>query len=406
MRINIRLLALYAFSLVIMYLAGIYFGNILHRLFLFFCLYPVFSLISLFIWYAGLDCEQSFSTNMPVKGERLDYRLIIFNRSFLPIPSVSIFFENISPSMNVKLSDYEATITAGRAHDRTYEISCPYRGEYTVGVKQVMVHDFFRLFTLKKKFKPEKFTVFPRVVELDRFYPVATEVEGSGKDASAGLLPDPTLFQELREYREGDSIRHIYWKKYASTGRPFLKEYEKTKKSGVRIYFDARKHSWHGINVLEQEDVSIEILVALVKYLLDRHIHTTVVAPGWQRGIFASQEAEMFDDFYQSTVSLQFADTMSPVTIYMEDRGMGNLESQTVIFVTHILDPAIFALREHAQEQETIFIMNAASYMEKDLMEIDRIVGEARQYGAESIRVLSEDTIMEDLSERAVTAVF
>ncbi|MAG13613.1 MAG: hypothetical protein CMN78_03340 [Spirochaetales bacterium] len=404
MRINFRLLALYVFSLAIMYLAGIYFGNILHRLFLFFCLYPVFSLISLFIWYAGLDCEQSFGTNMPTKGEKLDYRLIVFNRSFLPIPSITISFENVSPAMEVQLPDYEATITAGRAHDRTYEIACPYRGEYTIGVKEVIVRDFFRMFTLKKKFKPEKFTVYPRVVELERFYPVATEVEGSGKDASAGMLPDPTLFQELREYREGDSIRHIYWKKYASTGRPFLKEYEKTKKSGVRIYLDARKHRWRGVNELEQEDVSIEILVALVKYLLYRHVHTTVIAPGWERGIFASQEAEAFDDFYQSTVTLQYAKTASPVAMYLEDRGMGNLESQTVIFLTHILDPAIFALREHAQEQETIFIMNGACYLEKDLVEIERVVNEVRQFGAEGIRVLTGESILEDLSERTVTA--
>ena len=342
---------------------------------------------------------------MPVKGEKLDYRLLVFNRSFLPIPSISISFENVSPSMDVQLPDYEATITAGRTHDRTYEISCPYRGEYTIGVKEVRVHDFFRLFTLKKKFKPEKFTVYPRVVELDRFYPVAIEVEGSGKDASAGMLPDPTLFQELREYREGDSVRHIYWKKYASTGRPFLKEYEKTKKSGVRIYFDSRKRRWRGVNELEQEDVSIEILVALVKYLLDRHVHTTVVAPGWERGVFASQDALAFDNFYQSTVSLQFSNIASPVAIYQEDRGMGNLESQTVIFLTHILDPAIFALREHAQEQETIFIMNAACYSENDLAEIDRIVGEVRQYGAEGIRVLTEESILEDLSARTVASI-
>ena len=61
------------------------FGDILQVLFIFFCLYPVFSFVSLIIWYAGMDFEQTFSTRMPVKGEKIDYRLMIFNRSFLPL---------------------------------------------------------------------------------------------------------------------------------------------------------------------------------------------------------------------------------------------------------------------------------------------------------------------------------
>ncbi len=400
MRVNFKLLSLYAFSLSIMYLAGLYFGDVLQMLFIFFCLYPVFSLFSLVIWYAGLDFEQSFSTLMPVKGEKINYRLMIFNRSFLPLPSVKMEFEHVSPSMNLDLPPYSASIGAGRGHDNTFEIQCPYRGEYTIGIKSLEVHDFFQLFSLKKNVRPEKFTVFPRVIELDTFSPVATTIEGDGKNASAGIMPDSTLFQQLREYREGDSIRHIYWKKYASTGRPILKEYERTKKSGVRIYFDTRKHQWRGVNELEQEDVSVETLVALVKYLLDRRIHTTVIAPGWKGGLFASQEPEYFEEFYRATLDLRFSPVASPVVVYHEDRSTGDLESQTVIFITHIIDPKIFAIRENAQEHELHFIMNSAGYMDRDLKEIEGIVESAREFGAEALCVRSEASIREDLSDR------
>jgi uncharacterized protein (DUF58 family) len=302
--------------------------------------------------------------------------------------------------MSLELPTYVASIGAGRVHEKTFEIRCPYRGEYTVGIKSLEVHDFFQLFSLRKKAKPERFSVYPRIVELERFLPVARVIEGSGKNASAGIMPDPTLFQELREYREGDSIRHIYWKKYASTGRPILKEYERTKKSGVRIYFDTRKHRWRGVNELEQEDVSVEVLVALVKYLLDRKVHTSVIAPGWRKGIFASQDPEFFDDFYRSTLDLTFSDTASPVSFYHEDRSTGNLESQTVIFITHIIDPKIYTIRENAREHELHFILNTASYMERDLKEIDAVVKSAREYGAEALCVRSEETIREDLSDR------
>ena len=404
MRVNFGLLALYAFCLVIMYLAGVYFGDILQLLFVFFCLYPVFSLISLVIWYAGLDFEQSFSTLMPVKGEKVGYRLMIFNRSFLPLPSVRMEFANVSPSMDLELPPYSASISAGRVHDRTFEIHCPYRGEYTIGVKSLEVHDFFRLFSIKKTVKPERFSVFPRIIVLDTFSPVATAIEGSGKNASAGIMPDPTLFQQLREYREGDSVRHIYWKKYASTGRPILKEYERTKKSGVRIYFDTRRHRWRGVNPLEQEDVSVETLVALVRYLLENRVHTSIIAPGWKGGMFASQDPEFFDEFYRATLDLKFSDNPSPATAYHEDRSTGDLESQTVIFITHIIDAEIFAIRENAQEHELHFIMNSSGYMERDQKDIAGIVGAVREFGAEALCVRSEESIREDLGDRVAGA--
>ena len=405
MRINFRLLALYVFTLVIMYLAGIYFGSVLHLLFIFFCLYPALSFVSLLIWYVGLDFEQTFGTFLPVKGDKIDYRLMLFNRSFLPIPSVRISFESVSPSMELELPPYDASIGAGKVHDNSFEIHCPYRGEYTLGIKSLEVYDFFQLFSLKKKVHPERFSVFPRIIEIDSFSPVASVIEGSGKNASVGIMPDPTLFQELREYRDGDSIRHIYWKKYASTGRPILKEYERTKKSGVRIYFDTRKHHWRGINELEQEDVSVEALVALVKYLLDRRVHTTVVAPGWNPGRhvgeFESQDPEAFDEFYRSTLKLNFSKTASPVAAYHEDRSLGNLESQTIIFITHVLDSEIFAIRENAREHELYFIINSVGYMEKDLATIRGVMKTCGEYGARSIRIRGEDSLGEDLSDRA-----
>ncbi|MBT3274554.1 MAG: DUF58 domain-containing protein [Spirochaetales bacterium] len=300
---------------------------------------------------------------------------------------------------------YNASIGAGRVHDRFFDIKCPYRGKYSLGINMLEVHDFFQLFSLRKKILPEQFTVYPRIVELDNFAAVAKVVEGSGKNASAGIMPDPTLFQQLREYREGDSIRHIYWKKYASTGKPILKEYERTKKSGVRIYFDARKHPWRGVNQLEQEDVSVEILVALVKYLLDRKIHTTVLAPGWKSGIFASQDTETFDRFYRATEELTFGKTGSPAAVYNEDRNTGNLESQTVIMITHVIDPEIFAAREHAGEHEIHFIMNSSCYLEKDLADISSLLLSTKEFGAEAIGVRSATSIKEDLSARYIGSV-
>ena len=357
------------------------------------------------IWYAGLDFKQRFTTSVPVKGDTVGYELMIINKSILPIPSLKVTFETVSPSMDTELPPYTVSVEPGRAVKKIFQIHCPYRGEYTLGVKSLEIHDFFQIFSLRKKKQAEKLTVYPRVVELDDYSRAATLADGNSRNASLGILPDPTLFQQLKEYREGDSIRHIYWKKYASIGRPVLKEYEHTKMTGVRIYFDTRKNIWPGVNKLEQEDVSVEILVALVKYLLEKNIHTSVVAPGWESGGISTQDRDSFEDFYKATIDLKFSKGISPVAAYYEDRSSGNLESQTVLFITHVIDPEIFALRDHAREHELHFISNCVSYLQRDVKTIYGMIDSVRDFGAFGMCVSSGDTIREDLSDRVFETV-
>ncbi len=400
MRVNVRLLALYLFSLFIMYLAGVYFGDVLFVLFIFFCFFPGLSLIVLIIWYIGLGSKQSFSTLMPVKGDMLDYRLMIFNKSFVPVPSVKVNFQSVSSALDAELPSFSIGVEPGAARRKIFRVRCLYRGEYEIGISSLEISDFFQLFSFRKKTKPTKLSVYPRIVELEPNSPIAAISSGNGNRVSAGMHSDPTLFKQLREYREGDSIRHIYWKKYASIGKPVLKEYEHTKRAGARIYFDTRKNQWNGINELEQEDVSVEILVSLVKHLLEKGVHTTVIASGWPEGSIASDEETAFEDFYRSTIDLKFGEEPSPAAAYFEDRRVGNLESQTVLFITHIIDPEIFTIREYAREHELHFLINSAGYPRKELSQINDILDSMKEYGAGGICIRGGDTIREDLGDR------
>ncbi len=388
-----------------MYLAGVYFGTALFVLFIFFCALPVFSIIILIIWYIGLDSSQSFSALVPVKGDMLQYRLMVFNRSFVPIPSVTVEFASVSPALDAELPSFSLSIEPGTGRTKDFSVRCLYRGKYELGVRALRTHDFLQLLALRKKTRTETLNVYPRIVELEPYSPIAQGAAGNGRHPSAGMQTDPTLFKQLREYREGDSIRHIYWKKYASIGRPVLKEYERTKRRGTRIYFDTRKNRAGGINELEQEDVSVEILVALTKHLLERNVHTTVIAPGWEGGCIESDEMKGFDDLYRATIELEFSESPSPAEAYFEDRRNGNLESQTVIFITHIIDPEIFALRDHSREHSFHFIVNGACYASKEVAEINAMLDSVKEYGAHGLCIRAADTIREDLGQ-SVTREF
>jgi uncharacterized protein (DUF58 family) len=399
MRIGIRSITLYLFGLVIVYLAGIYFGSFLHMLFIFFAMYPVLSLIGFFMGYVGVSCTQTFSSRHPVKGESVTYALTIANRSILPTLAVKVIFEPVSDALSTQLPDFATSLPAGGYLDKEYTVTCPFRGTYSVGIRELVFHDPLKFISLKKVVKAEKITVFPRILDLQRFNPVTAGVERGGETASANMLPDPTLFQEVREYRSGENIRHMYWKKYAATGRPVIKHYDRSKRSGVRIYVDLRQLDRWDVNQLEQEDVAIEALTALVKLFLSRKIHTSVMAAGPSQYLFAGESDVDFERFYRSTADMHFTKTGSPLKLIESDRSIGRLEFQTIIVLTHMVDADLFSANHIASVDRYIILFNRACLPKALYNTVDSFLHRAARVDAELVTIHGSDTILADLGE-------
>ena len=385
-----------------MYLAGVYFGSFLFVLFLVFLILPILSSLSFFTWIFGIEYEQSLNRYTPTKGDTIDFRLSIRNRSFLPIPNVRVSFSHVSEALRAVLDDFGTYLPARRSYETTNQITCPYRGSYQIGVSEVVFQNQLGLFRFHKRVDPITVTVYPRILNIPRFAPVAHDIEGSGRYASAGILPDTTLFHQLKEYRDGDSIRHIYWKKYASTGKPYLKEYDRTKRAGVRIYFDARPNDRWDINRLEQEDVSVEALVAIVRYLLLRRVQTSVLAGTNPPFVFSGDDIASFENFYQSTAQLTFIKGVSPGSLFQTDLITGLLESQTCVFITHNLDPHLFSVTEGSAAYDTIFLLNRAGVNSRRHDEFDSFAADARRRGRNVINLRSSQHIMADLTGHAL----
>jgi uncharacterized protein (DUF58 family) len=391
-------MSLYIFSLVIMYLAGVYFGTFLFGLFIMFLVLPPLSFAAFLFWIANIRCTQNIDRLTPVKGDLINLTVRIDNRAILPIPHLAIGFTKVSDALRAELSDFTMYLAPRGRHETTYRIACPYRGAYSIGIASLEISDQLGFFTFRKRIEPVRVTVFPRVLDIPRFAPVANDVEGSGRFASGGLLPDTTLFYQLKEYREGDSIRHIYWKKYAATGVPFLKEYDRTKRAGVRIYFDCRPADRWDVNRLEQEDVSVEALVAIVRYLLHRRVHTTVFAGTDPKFSFTGDNLESFERLYRATTRLTFLRGFSPLSLYETDNAAGNLESQTCIFISHIRDPELFLSNKSSEAHDTIYLLNRSGLASHQHEAYEILAQDARRRGNEVVMLRSSSTIFEDLT--------
>lgn len=399
--IKIRALTIYLFCVFIAFLAGTYFDPFLYAFFIALLVYPIISFLILIFTYFNLRFFQKFSTEHPIKGEIVKYTIIFSNEFILPFPHVDIRFKTITPLMDMHLPEYSVFINSGSEFKKTFDINCPYRGIYTVGLKEVFIEDLLHFFKFKRKVRHKTFYVYPRVLELQHFAPGLEDISGGDNDIPFGGEPDYAMFNQLKEYRPGETIKHIYWKKFAIIGRPVIKEFDTSPQASVRIYFDLTKPQEKYISELEIEDTSVEILVALVKYFLDNEIETTVKAQGRELYNFCGKGGSDFKEFHESTTTLIFQDTI-PVSRLYKIEEKGNItDSNSVFFVTHNLDIGLFNLIKAALGTDIVFtvVFNQSGFApDKKARNLDFFYS-LKNRGARIVVVNNSKTIIEDLEK-------
>ena len=393
---NIRLLF---FGVIFFYLAGAYFGGVLMTLFYFALFFPLLSIILGLLSFPTLKYHQVFETEHPVKGQEVSYRLALSNEGFLPISNLYCRFKVINSFLSLTMSDFSTYLKAKGEVNRDYTFRCAYRGIYTVGLDRIEIEDPLKLVTLSPKVDYRTFYVYPRILTFRRFPVVIPNTTGSGSGMAKGRDPDYSLYTELKNYRDGESTRHMHWKKFAATGRPFLKQFETAADPEMMIYFDLRTCPREGIARLEVEDTSIEILVALVYYFLENNIPIKVTAPGRDLYEFSGIASSQFDSFYHSTSRLIFQDTISTAGLYLSDTKLGSLEENSILFITHTMDPDILNLVEDSLARENIFtlILNMVGYSPQERDTNLAYVNRLRERGARILVVTNPESIIEDL---------
>ncbi len=392
-------IGMYLFALFVVYLAGSYVAPFFLYLFFILLILPLLSLSYLLLTFLRLKYYQDFSTEHPMKGESVIYRLILANETFLPLHHMSVGFKTIHPFMETALPRFTTYIRAGDRLERVYEIHCPFRGIYTVGLESLAAEDPLHFLVLRRQVWFRTFYVYPRVLPLRRFSTGLERSERLSQGSSTGAVPDFALFSQLRIYRHGESLHHLAWKKFASTGTPYVKVYDTSAEPGATIYFDLRPTEATGLKALETEDVSVDILVALVKYYLDQGVPVTVRAPGRTVYSFRGDSPSGFQSFYLSTMELLFQPTLSPAAFYQLDKRAGGYESTSAIIISHLFDPEIFSTVEESLATETpvALILNRSGYTQVERKAVVPYLYSLSERGANIRFVDGPEDVVENL---------
>lgn len=196
-----------------------------------------------------------------------------------------------------------------------------YCGLFHLRLNKIRVYDYLSLFSNRIRHKDEmKIAVYPMEKALnfslrafkwsERKYQKQQKVQKLGDDLQE--------IRMIREYQNGDSIRHIHWNHSAKTQEFWVKEYELEPDSSIELLLDVRTEPDLQI---EQLDAFYEVLSATVLGLLKT---VTMVRIFWydnsrtaliSRDIYdIDQCRDMLFDLYQ----MGFADLSKDIAFFKE----------------------------------------------------------------------------------------
>lgn len=358
--VNLPALCAYVFVLILTYLAGTYVAHFYFFIYVFMLVLGLYSILQVVLSAATLECIQSVDAEHPAKGDTVHFRVWLAGKPLFTT-EITVRFAHPHTRLSRRLPELHASLAGRRFEERTFDIPLRHRGSYSVGIESIRISDALGWFALYKTGTTQSFLVHPRIFPLDP--PSAeTRVHALSDSGAAGPAQDLTMFEGLAGYREGDPIRYVAWKKYLSTGTPYLKRFGGSSEPAVVLYLDLRLPPGFPAEsdvVPTVEDCSIEMAISLVKGYLDRGVAVTVRAAGGGLYTFAGRGPADFARFFEETDGLRLCEgAPSPARMYDADRSDATVEA-SILFITHIVEERLFEIvseRGRTGEQTGIYL--------------------------------------------------
>jgi uncharacterized protein (DUF58 family) len=150
------------------------------------------------------------------------------------------------PNQAVKDVLFPRVARGGTAKSK-YILDVDRRGRFALGPLTLQTRFPFGLFVAKTTVDSlEEVVVFPRLGEMTEAWRRST---GRSSDSAKNLRRSIDRMQEefhgLRDYREGDNLRHIHWLSTARRGQPIVKEFETLAARDVVLFVDPKPSDEH-----------------------------------------------------------------------------------------------------------------------------------------------------------------
>ena len=297
---RILYLCLWVLSLAVI---SVYGGVISYGFFFGVSLLPVISLIYIACVYFRFKIYQELGSRNMVCDQPEDYFFILQNESGFAFTGVSVRLFSDFSYVEELPGDAEYELLPGDRFLYRTRLVCRYRGEYEVGVKDVVVTDFLRLFQVHYANPGAiKAVVRPKLVQIEELRAMEEFQAPVRREILSGEEPDILV----RDYREGDTLKQIHWKSTARQGKLLTRTTTGEEKQGISLFCDMTRFSRTMADYLPLENKMLETFLALGYFFARRDMGFSAYYA--QREPVRKQVRGMrdFDVFYQDVAAMVF----------------------------------------------------------------------------------------------------
>ncbi len=320
----------------ILSLVGISFygGAVSYGLFWGLLMLPAVSFTYLLYVYLRFRIYQEIESRHLICGQPMPYYFVLRNEDRFGFAGIQVkmfpeysFVEEMPESMEYELLPGDEFIYKTR-------MICKYRGEYEIGVKEVIITDFLGIFHFKYAVPGSiRAMVKPRLVELLCLSSVSEIVANMERESyQAQNEPDVVV----RDYVQGDSLRKIHWKAVARTGKLLVRKDTGKEKQGVLMLFDNCRYSSKMAEYLPLESKLLECVLAVTLFFARKNIPVSVCYEGNKLEQTDVAGIDSFEAFYARMSDMVFEEGKNPVSVMGQVCAGGHLQdAQIVICVFH-----------------------------------------------------------------------
>ncbi|MBR3599775.1 MAG: DUF58 domain-containing protein [Lachnospiraceae bacterium] len=351
------LLAVWILSLIVISNYG---GPISYGFFFAVTLLPILSFVYLLFVFSFFKIYQKLDSRDVVCGKPTPYLFILRNEGFYPFTSVSVKLFSFYSFVENMDEDTEYELLRGDEYTFETKLTCKYRGEYEVGIKEIEIIDFLRLFRLKYKVPSTiRALVKPKITKISCLNSVEA-INGLLQREYAQIDTEPDVV--VRDYVSGDSIKHISWKVSAREQSLKVRKIVGEEKQGILVVGDTKRYFKDMQEYLPLESKLLEVMSSLGIYLAENGMTYSAYYREGQIKSCRVENLSGYQEYYDMLSKVRFNSSESFAVTMQELMDKGILWRNKIIFaVLHQMDDDIMNMVEKLSNAGVIVVLYIVS---------------------------------------------
>ena len=346
---KIRRISLFIVWLCSLIAISVYGGAISYGIFFCVSALPVISLVYLVCVYSRFRIYQEIESRNIVCRQPMPYYFVLQNNEKYAFAGISaVMFSSLSYVEEMP-EDVEYELLPGDRYTFRTRLVCKYRGEYEVGVKEVMITDFFRIFRLHYRLPSTiKALVYPRIIQKEELRTI--------QDISLYLCRESQRTQTeadvtVRDYLPGDALKYVHWKASAKEQKLKVRNRVGEEQQGILLFYDTKRYYDKPKDYLPLENQILELTLSLGYFFASRNVAFTVMhgsgvsqsnpKSSLQSSVSHRSVAGIsdFEAFYQEIAKVGFDERIESREMFIRLAEQGVMScGSTAIVVLHEID--------------------------------------------------------------------